>query len=226
MSLSNKNRRLSEIDYRNRFLLSIVIAQILVLMTFKLWPEERREINVYNVDLPDREVLIDEIEITQQRSTPPPPPKPVIPQPVPTDEIIEYDLDIEEVADLPELPDLEPGDGSGLDGNEARVVGNPQIPPTVIRIVEASAPDQVPPELRGNLEMIVNFLVDENGEVEEASIMEIRRYTNGDGEYEVLPFVQYGLMDAVLKAALQWRFRPARQDGENVKAFTRQRFNY
>lgn len=224
MSRSIKNRRLSEIDYRNRFLLSILIAQILVLMTFKFWPEEKRDVSVYNVDLPDRQVLIDEIEITQQRSTPPPPPKPIIPQPVPTDEIIEYELDIEQVADLPDLPDLEPGDGSGVDGDEARVVGNPQIPPTVIRIVEATAPDQVPAELRGNLEMIVNFLVDENGDVEEASIMEIRKYTNGD--YEVLPYVQYGLMDAVLKAALQWRFRPARQDGENVKAFTRQRFNY
>lgn len=224
MSRSIKNRRLSEIDYRNRFLLSILIAQILVLMTFKFWPEEKRDVSVYNVDLPDRQVLIDEIEITQQRSTPPPPPKPIIPQPVPTDEIIEYELDIEQVVDLPDLPDLEPGDGSGVDGDEARVVGNPQIPPTVIRIVEATAPDQVPAELRGNLEMIVNFLVDENGDVEEASIMEIRKYTNGD--YEVLPYVQYGLMDAVLKAALQWRFRPARQDGENVKAFTRQRFNY
>ncbi len=224
MSRSNRNRRLSEIDYRNRFLLSILIAQILVLMTFKFWPQERGEVYVYNVDLPDRQVLIDEIEITQQRSTPPPPPKPIIPQPVPNDEIIEYELEIDEVADLPDMPDLEPGDGSGFDGAEARIVGNPQIPPTVIRIVEASAPDQVPSELRGNLEMIVNFLVDENGDVEEASIMEIRKYTNG--EYEILPFVQYGLMDAVLKAALQWRFRPARQDGENVKAFTRQRFNY
>lgn len=224
MSRSNKNRRLSEIDYRNRFLLSILIAQIIVLLTFRFWPEEKRVVTVYNVDLPDRQVLIDEIEITQQRSTPPPPPKPIIPQPVPTDEIIEYELDIDEVPDLPELPDLDPGDGSGLDGSEARIVGNPQIPPTVIRIVEASAPDEVPAELRGNLEMIVNFLVDENGEVEEASIMEIRKYTNG--EYEILPFVQYGLMDAVLKAALQWRFRPARQDGENVKSFTRQRFNY
>lgn len=224
MSRSNKNRRLSEIDYRNRFLLSILIAQIIVLLTFRFWPEEKRVVTVYNVDLPDRQVLIDEIEITQQRSTPPPPPKPIIPQPVPTDEIIEYELDIDEVPDLPELPDLDPGDGSGLDGSEARIVGNPQIPPTVIRIVEASAPDEVPAELRGNLEMIVNFLVDENGEVEEASIMEIRKYTNG--EYEILPFVQYGLMDAVLKAALQWIFRPARQDGENVKSFTRQRFNY
>jgi len=103
-------------------------------------------------------------------------------------------------------------------------VGNPQVPPTVVRIVEASAPDAVPDEYRGNLEMIVNFLVDENGDVEEASIEEIRRYTNGD--YEVMPFIQYGLMDAVIRAALQWRFRPARQDGEPVRAYTRQRFNY
>jgi hypothetical protein len=126
---------------------------------------------------------------------------------------------------IPELPDLDPGFGTGQTGDEERIVSNPQIPPTVVRIVEAAAPDQVPDEYRGKLEMIVNFLVDTNGEVEEVSIMEIRLY-KVDGSYEQLPFVQYGLMDAVLKAAMQWRFRPARQDGETVKAFTRQRFNY
>ena len=91
--------------------------------------------------------------------------------------------------------------------------------------MEASSPDDVPPELKGNIEMIVNFLVDKDGRVEEASIVEIRKYS-GDGDYEVLEFIEYGLMDAVLRAALQWRFRPARQDGEPVRAFTRQRFNY
>lgn len=176
---------------------------------------------VYTPEVP----LIDDVEITQRVSSPPPPPKPVIPQPVPNDEIIEYvEIDLEMETDLPEMPDLE-GMGSGLIGDEASIVSNPQVPPTVIRIVEASAPDRVPAELRGKLEMIVSFLVDRNGNVEEAAIVEIRRYDD-DGDYEVLPFVEHGLMDAVLQAALQWRFRPARQDGETVRAFTRQRFNY
>ena len=192
---------------------------------FKFWPSDARQKATYESEPPQQEVLIDEIQITKQRSSPPPPPKPQIPQPVPSDEVIEFEPDFEIDLQTPEMPDLEFGTGTAMDGDEASIVSNPQIPPTVVRIVEASSPDGVPPELKGNIEMIVNFLVDKDGRVEEASIIEIRKYT-GNGEYEVLEFIEYGLMDAVLRAALQWRFRPARQDGEPVRAFTRQRFNY
>jgi len=205
--------------------MAVLTVQIALLLLIHFWPEGTSEPRIYQVDSPRQEVLIDEIQITQQRSSPPPPPRPQIPQPVPSDEIIEVEIEIDLDLDMPELPDLDPGTGTAMDGEEASIVSNPQIPPTVVRIVEASTPAGVPSELRGNLEMIVNFLVDRDGTVEEASIVEIRKYTNGD-EYEVLPFIEHGLMDAVLRAALQWRFRPARQDGENVKAYTRQRFNY
>lgn len=192
---------------------------------FKFWPTDAREEVPYQSEPPRQEVLIDEIQITKQRSSPPPPPKPQIPQPVPSDEVIEFEPDFELDLQTPEMPDLEFGTGTAMDGEEASIVSNPQIPPTVVRIVEASSPEGVPPELKGNIEMIVNFLVDKEGRVEEASIVEIRRYSD-DGEYEVLQFIEYGLMDAVLRAALQWRFRPARQDGEPVRAYIRQRFNY
>lgn len=169
---------------------------------------------------------MEDVEITRQESSPPPPPKPVVPFPVPNDEIVEEEIEFEADLDLSKLPDLEPGFGTGDTGNEARVVGNPQVPPSVVRIVEATAPKSVPDEYEGNLEMIVNFLVDEEGDVEEVSIMEIRLYEENGVDYRQLPFVQHGLMDAVIKAAMQWKFRPARQNGEPVKAFTRQRFNY
>lgn len=220
-----KKNRISESGYVNRFLLAVLAVQILFVLLIKFWPQTSYESTVFQVDPPRQQVLIDEIQITQQRSSPPPPPRPQIPQPVPSDEIIEFELNIDLDLDVPDLPDLEPGTGTAYEGDESSIVSNPQIPPTVVRIVEASTPAGVPAELRGNIEMIVNFLVDENGTVEEASIVEIRKYSNGE-EYEVLPFIEHGLMDAVLRAALQWRFRPARQDGENVKAYTRQRFNY
>lgn len=192
---------------------------------FKFWPTDAREEVTYQSEPPRQEVLIDEIQITKQRSSPPPPPKPQIPQPVPSDEVIEFEPDFDLDLQTPEMPDLEFGKGTAMDGEEASIVSNPQIPPTVVRIVEASSPEGVPPELKGNIEMIVNFLVDKEGRVEEASIVEIRRYSD-DGEYEVLQFIEYGLMDAVLRAALQWRFRPARQDGAPVRAYIKQRFNY
>ncbi len=191
----------------------------------RFWPEIDY-IPSFDFEVTEQEIVIlDEIEITRQETSPPPPPRPQMPNPVPQDEIIDVEIEFDMDLDLPELPDLDPGFGTGQTGSEPRIVSNPQIPPTVVRIVEATAPERVPEEYRGKLEMIVNFLVDENGEVEEVSIMEIRLYDE-DGQYEQLPFVQYGLMEAVLRAAMQWRFRPARQDGETVKAFTRQRFNY
>ncbi|CAN5281922.1 hypothetical protein BH23BAC3_BH23BAC3_06260 [soil metagenome] len=225
MSNFFKKNRISESGYVHRFLMAVLVVQIILLLIIRFWPASTYTQEVYYADPPRDQVLIDEIQITQQRSSPPPPPRPQIPQPVPSDEIIEIELDIDLDLDIPEMPDLEPGTGTAFAGEESAIVSNPQIPPTVVRIVEASTPAGVPGELRGNVEMIVNFLVDENGTVEEASIVEIRKYSNGD-DYEVVPFIEHGLMDAVLRAALQWRFRPARQDGENVRAYTRQRFNY
>lgn len=225
MRIKKFKNQLSESGYINRLLLSVLIVQILMLLLIRFWPVNTEEEVSYQSEPPRQEVLIDEIQITQQRSSPPPPPRPQVPQPVPSDEVIEVELDIDMDLDVPDMPDLEPGTGSALDGEESSIVSSPQVPPTVVRIVEASSPEDVPPELKGNIEMIVNFLVDKEGRVEEASIEEIRKYTNGD-EYEVLPYIEYGLMDAVLRAALQWRFRPARQDGEPVRAYTRQRFNY
>jgi hypothetical protein len=223
---NQKNRRISDESYRNLTLACIVMVQIAFIALVRFWPdtiyEPSLDFEIYEQEV----VMLDDVEITRQATSPPPPPRPQLPNPVPDDEIIEeveieFDMDL----DLPDMPLPDPGFGTGETGDEERIVSNPQIPPTVVRIVEASAPERVPEEYRGRLEMIVNFLVDSDGSVEEVSIMEIRLY-NDDGSYEELPYVQYGLMDAVLRAAMQWRFRPARQDGEQVKAFTRQRFNY
>lgn len=225
MFSTNKKSHFSEKDYRLRILLSVLIVEVFLLSLIHLWPSSEY-IPQLDFEIPEQErVFLDDIQITRQVTSPPPPPRPMMPNPVPDDQIIEVEIEFDMDLDIPDLPQLEEGFGTGQTGDEERIVSNPQIPPTVVRIVEATAPSEVPEEYRGKLEMIVNFLVDTDGDVEEVSIMEIRLYDD-NGNYETIPFVQYGLMDAVLKAAMQWRFRPARQDGETVKAFTRQRFNY
>lgn len=221
-----KNRRLSDPDYRNLVLVSIILVELGFIFLIRFWPETVYEPTI-TVNVEEKEVVaLEDIQVTRQASSPPPPPKPQIPVPVPNDEIIEEDIDFDTELDLQTLPLPEEGAGSGLTGDEERIVGNPQVPPSVVRIVEATAPKGVPHNYEGRLEMIVNFLVDREGEVEEVSVMEIRLYNEDGTDYEQLEYVQYGLMDAVLKAAMQWRFRPARQNGKPVKAFTRQRFNY
>lgn len=225
MSIKQEKQRTRHFVYRHRILVSIALVQLMFILLIRLWPEGEYRPSL-NFEVTEQEVVIlDDIQITRQQTSPPPPLRPQIPNPVPDDEIIEIEIEFDIDLNLPDLPLLDPGFGTGITGNEARIVRNPQIPPTVVRIVEATAPEQVPDEIKGRLEMIVNFLVDENGEVEEVTIEEIRLY-NEDGTFDGLTFVQYGLMDAVLSAAMQWRFRPARQDGERVRAYTRQRFNY
>jgi len=160
LTIYNVKQHLTETGYINRLLVSLLAIQIIVLLLFKFWPTDARQEVAYQSEPPMQEVLIDEIQITKQESSPPPPPKPRIPQPVPSDEVIEFEPDFELDLETPEMPDLEFGTGTAMDGDESSIVSNPQIPPTVVRIVEASSPDGVPPELKGNIEMIVNFLVD------------------------------------------------------------------
>jgi hypothetical protein len=203
----------------------LIVVMSTMILLIKFWPVEEKSIERIDEIVYHDEVLIDEIEITRQQSAPPPPPRPQVPQPVPDDEIIEDDLELEEELNLVDFPDLPEDFGTGLDGDEQVIVSNPQLPPSVVRIVEPSVPD-LPNELRGRIEMVVNFLVNRDGTVEEASIVEIRKYDENRDDYEVLPFIQYGLMDATLKAALNWRFRAARHDGIGVSTFTTATFNY
>src|SRR5690625_6573711 len=85
-----------------------------------------------------------------------------MPVPVPDDEVIDVELELDFELDPSDLTSLEPGRGEGESGEAARISGNPDRPPSVVRIVEATARQFVPEQYRGQLEIIVNFLVDED----------------------------------------------------------------
>jgi len=214
-----------EIAYRHRVMSGLVVVLLVCLIIVRFWPVEEKTIRETEQITFQEEVLIEEIEITRQPSAPPPPPRPQLPEPVPDDEIIEEEIDVDMELDFPEAPELPEERGTGITGDEDIIVSNPQLSPTVVKIVEPHVPD-LPDELKGRIEMIVNFLVDQEGNVEEASIIQIRKYDESYEEYEVLPYIEYGLINATIDAALKWKFRAARHQGSGVKAFTSHRFNY
>ena len=119
MTIYNIKHHLTESGYINRLLISLLAIQVFVLLLFKFWPTDARQEVSYQSEPPQQEVLIDEIQITKQRSSPPPPPKPQIPQPVPSDEVIEFEPDFELDLQTPEMPDLEFGTGTAMAGDES-----------------------------------------------------------------------------------------------------------
>ncbi|MEX2602380.1 MAG: hypothetical protein WD355_12065 [Balneolaceae bacterium] len=214
-----------ETSYKIRILSGIVMIQIVLILFIRFWPVSERVEPEQDDILFQDEIFVEDIQITRQESAPPPPPLPNRPEPVPVDEIVEEVIEFEDDLQIFDFPPLPPGDGQGQTDGEDLIVSNPQLPPTVVKIVEPYVPN-LPQELRGKIELVVNFLVTETGDVEEASIVQIRQYDENFEEYEVLPHIQYGIIEATLDAAFQWEFRPARHEGSGVKTFTTHRFNY
>lgn len=226
MPLKNKNTGTTESDYRLRILISIVLVELLALGVFNLWPiPDEGDKTLQDVTFTDENVVMEDVQITRQESRPPPPPKPQVPIPVPNDEVVEeeplelQDIDISDYADAMEMESL------GDHGDSEQVVSNPQIGPSVVRIVEPTIPEEAK-KANIKVEVWVNFLVNKNGDVEEASISQIRLYDQKNDEFRTIETIGYGITESTLKAALQWKFRPARHGNEIVRAYTKHIFTY
>lgn len=211
-------------DYKVRILSCLVIVEIIAIAIVNFWPaSDGPGKTVQNISFAQEDNTWEEVQITRHESRPPPPPKPQVPVPVPNDEIIEETPDLEDI-DFSEFTDPLSEERVGEPGDAARLVSDPQSGPSVIRIVEPTTPDEAK---RANVkvEVWVTFLVDQQGSVEDANISEIRLYDQ-NGEYETVESIGYGIIESTLKAALQWKFRPATDNGDPVKTYTRHIFTY
>lgn len=211
-----------ELEHQHRFMLSLIYAELIVLMILKLWPAQVAPPENFEYSYNDETIYVERAIVTRQSSAPAAPPKPRIPVPVPNDEVIEEKIDFPEFDDVFSKLDADGDQGLSSVGGEGELVGSPERPPGLIRIVEPTTPDAAK---RANIkaQIIVTFLVGTDGEVEDAFISEIRLY-DGDS-YKVVDRIGYGLMEATLEAALKWRFRPARDQGEPVKTYVENSFN-
>lgn len=215
----------SENGYRIRVLTAIAIVELLAIATFNLWPVNKPTSSGQQIDFSDDAIALEDIVQTEQQNSPPPPPKPQIPIPEPTDEVIEEDpIELDDL-NVSEYSDSLSVEMIGSEGDADEPVSSPQVAPQVIHIVEPTVPDAAK-KADIKAEIWVNFLVDTEGKVEEASITEIVLYDQESGNKRKVDRINYGLTEATLTAALQWKFRPAKNKGQPVKAYSRQIFTY
>jgi len=194
-----------------------------LIAVFLFWPKIETPERVFDDYEQNETIAVEEIVRTNQESAPPPPPKPQIPQPVPNDEIIEEEIIIPEEIEFLTIEESPFGEDVGITGQGEKISSNPQQPPNVIKIVEpALTPEAKKAGLKA--EIFVTFLVNRDGSVQDAFVSEIRKY-EGD-EYTNVEQLGYGVMEAALEAALKWQFRPARNQGSPVRAYTTHVFSF
>lgn len=209
-------------------LAAIIAAQLITLGIIKFWPTQATPNRPFKEsDFSEEVVRLEDAIITRQTSMPPPPPKPTAPIPEPTDEIIEEELTELDNIQFSEHADSLSNATIGEQGeDEGPIAGSPQQPPRVIRIVEPTTPARAQ-QANVKAELTVDFLVDTEGTVEEASISEIRLYENPESQnYQIMETIGYGITEVTLTAALQWKFQPARDDGQPVRAYSKQIFTF
>ncbi len=216
----NKDR---ETQYRHLMGITICLSLIISILLFRYLPDfAGSEIRVFQDVFTFEEVTVDEVAITRQGEVVPPPPQPNRPPvPVPDDIIVTDEFDFEEL----EI-DFEPIEfGFEADDDDLRFVENPQIPPNVSRIVEPVVPE----EFRATgvrAQIVITFMVNQEGGVEEVSINELRIFNPETNTYEAVPFIGYGIEEATIRAAFRWRFRPAIHQGDRVSTITRHVFSF
>lgn len=205
----------------------IIVAELLMISLVLFWPvRENKSTTFQDIEPIEDAIAIEDVQITTQRSSPPPPPTPQVPVPVPNDQIIEEDPIVIEDLNRQNLPNPINETGSGAGGNTSgAIAANPEQSPSLVRIVEPTVPEAAK-KADVKAEIWVSFLVNTEGNVEEASISRIKLYDKKGDSFKIVNSINYGLAEATIDAALRWKFRPAKNNGEPVKAFTEHIFSF
>lgn len=219
------------IGYRNLVLACMAIVQMILILLFKFWPVSHSETKFQISQVSEQPVTMNLVEVTHQGGSSTPP-NPVVPVEIPNDKIIADPLTHLQTENLIEGDTLGigkmPGSGSGTgagQGSGNAIASNPDFPPSIVKIVEPAIPNRAR-DAKVKAEVFVNFLVGKNGMPEDVSIAKIRFYDKNQDKWEVVPTIGYGIIDATLEAAAQWRFRPAKNKGKIVRAYTQHIFTF
>ncbi|HAC14556.1 MAG TPA: hypothetical protein DCE78_01230 [Bacteroidetes bacterium] len=201
-------------DLKLRINLGIIL--LLFILIFRLSPDFK-PIDSQNQTFQSNErITIDLIDITTQSAPLASPPKPRVPVDVTQDPIIsETELDplfeLEFVFESLELPEFGVGSGNKPGVGIGRIVRDPQRPPRVQRIVEPVSPDQ---SIRAEITALLT--INPSGRVVEVEFQNIRIYNELTQRFETATAIDPAFLEATEYAALQWIFRPATHQGNNV----------
>lgn len=210
-------------DYFFRIQIAVICSLVLFNLLFRYLPAGIGEDRLLDGQFDEDQIIMPEFIQTRQQAMveriAPHLPRPVVE--VPADEVVdmEFDLDIRGTAND---PGFEP---FPVDSGPGEIVESPDRPPNVRRIVEPVTP----PGARRDgvrVEVFVHYVVSETGEVEEATIEEMRLYNRDTGRFEIVSETGYGFREITLRAAEQWMFHPAMYQGRPVRSTARHRFTF
>ncbi len=215
--------------YHNLVLACVAIVQLLLIFAFNYWPVSNSQKPFHFTDQNDQPVTLNLVEVTHQGGASAPP-VPAVPVEVPNDKIIPDPIKQLQTENLVRGDTIGFGNmpGSGSDsgaGQGEGIATNPGRPPQIVKIVEPAIPARAR-EAKVRAELLVNFLVDKDGKPQDVSIAQIRVYDSEQKKWKVVQTIGYGIIDATLEAAAQWRFRPAQDKGKKVRAYTQHIFTF
>ncbi len=213
--------------YRVRLLSALAVAELLMLAVFHFGPVAKIE-QPWRPQQNSGDVEFQQVEVTRHSDIPASPPKPAVPLRLPEDKIVEEELKINPLQrEITVSEDLGEGKERGSEEGKPALqpVDSPDQSPQLYKIVEPEMPEEA---RKANIKVIieVQFLINEKGQVEEASIAQIKLYEDGKDPYKVVDHINYGLTQATLSAALQWKFRPAVKNGKKVPSYSKHSFTY
>jgi len=211
------------VAYYFRIQIAVICTLVLFILLFRYWPVNIGGERLLDGLFDEDQIIMPEFietrqEVMAERVAP------LVPRPdivVPEDEVVDMDFDLD-IQTAENDTDFQP---FPVESGPGEIVENPDRPPNVRRIVEPVTP----PGARRDgvrVEVIVRYIVSQNGEVEEVFIEEMRLYNPETGEFESVSETQYGFREITLRAAEQWLFHPATYQGNRVRSVARHRFTY
>ncbi len=206
--------------YKIRMMASVIAVELFMLALVLFWPATEKAAIYQDTFESEGTTIVEAPVITHQAGNPPPPPSPQIPVEVPDEVIVE-----EQQIEFLEFNDVGEADPASLiTGNRGGVSGkiynNPELAPSILYIVEPTIENRT-----DNKALIyVSFLVNKEGNVEEATIDRILLFDDEGNPTIKVQQINRRVLSATLEAALDWKFRPAKVNGEPVRAYTLQTF--